>query len=222
MHAARIILILFSILTGNASFAEEPGIPKLFFRYSRLFDANCPADKPIDPAWAQEAQAREAEFAAIWARESQILFGAIVSEFGKGFSRKEFTATLSVCPAWLSYSDPLVLNVRRYLKSFMKERPVLPDLAFVDLVFHEMLHTWMVDNLSRSSPLSQKYKEEPIAVRAHIHLMAMQIHIYTKLGRKAELEWIQETYSKIGGAYARAWSIVQLEGYENFINELRN
>ena len=103
----------------------------------------------------------------------------------------------------------------------MVERPVRPGFVFLDLVFHELLHTWLVENLKWPTPLVVKYKSEQKAVRFHLHLMAVQIFIYKKLGRNDLLNWISDFYPKMGGAYLRAWEIVNAEGYEAFISEIR-
>ncbi len=137
-------------------------------------------------------------------------------------TRKELTATLSVCPNSWNYSDPLVLRTLNFLKSFMGQRPTWPDFAFADLVFHELLHTWLVENFIFNGPLLSKYKSEPPIVRAHLHLMAIQKFVYLELGRKDLSSWISWKYSGMSKDYARAWQIVdQIEGYAPFIQELK-
>jgi hypothetical protein len=217
---AMICLFLFCAGTGRAH--ADPGYPKLFFSYSWLYDQGCSQGSgyKIDPAWAEEARERASEFDVIWKREAPILFGRILERFGKGFSRKELTATLSVCNI-PSFSDPLVLNVRRFLKSYMGNKPIPPDHAFSDLIFHELLHTWIVENLPWPTPLIEKYKSENGQVLSHLHLMALQKYVYTELGRADLLAWISETYPTMPGAYQRAWEIVdQIEGYQAFIAEI--
>lgn len=221
-------LILGCYLSITISHAAEPNYPKLFFSYSWLYDAAvCPTPpipyKPlINKAWADEAMDRESEFNVIWEQEAPILFGEIFKNFGRGFNRIEMTATLTVCPLSKSYSDPLVLKVLPYLKSFMGGQSVRPDYAFVDLVFHELLHTWLVENLNWPTPLISKYSEEDGSVQAHLHLMAIQKLIYIELGRIDMLNWIGLLYPKMGGVYARSWDIVNnIEGHEAFISEIK-
>jgi hypothetical protein len=197
-----------------------PHYPKLFFKYSRLYDGVCAGNNPVSKSWADEAKSKEGEFTAIWEKEAPTLFAQLFLDFNKGFNRSELTATLSVCPFAPSFSDPLVLNVAGFLKSYMETRPLYPDYAFVNLVFHELLHTWVVENFKKPSPLLDKYKAEMPSVRYHLHLMAIQILIYTKLKRPDMLQWLSIDYSNIGGAYARAWEIVNKEGYQAFISEI--
>jgi hypothetical protein len=196
--------------------------PQLFFRYSWLFDSECAewSKREVKPEWAQEARELTPHFTEVWNSEASGLFGAVFAEFRKGFSRTEYTATLSVCSS-ASFSDPLVLNVTRFLKSFQGERPVRPDYVFADLVFHELLHTWMMENLDwRNSLLLMKYKDELQVIKNHLHLMAMQRFIYQKLGRTDLSGWLAESYPRMG-PYARAWEIVdKIEGHEPFISEI--
>lgn len=210
------------LLASTYSNASEPTFPNLFFSYSFLYDGVCASNNPVQEQWAIEANSREAEFKAIWDSEAPALFSKLFEEFPKGFSRREMTATLSVCPAAPSMSNPLILNVTRFLKSYMGDKPTRPNYVFVDLVFHELLHTWLVENLKRPTPLLIRYKDEPKSVLNHLHLMALQIHVYKLLGRQDLLDWIASQYPRLPGVYPRAWEIVsRIEGYEAFIAEIK-
>lgn len=205
------------------SHADTPSYPKLFFSYSFLYDDVCAAQSPVNLKWAEEATQRVSEFTKIWEKEAGILFGQVFSDFQKGFSRKEMTATLSVCPYAPSYSSPLILNVVRFLKSYMGSQPIRSDAEFADLVFHELLHTWVSENVKRPTPLTLKYKDESRPVLAHLHLMAIQKHTYVKLGKMDLVAMIDSHYSNMQGAYPRAWEIVNaIEGYETFIAEIKS
>jgi len=158
---------------------------------------------------------------SVWNKSGPILFGKVFETFGRGFKRKEITATVSVCQA-PSYSNPLVLNVNRFLKSYMGTRPVRSDESFADLVFHEMLHTWVTENMTWPTPLTTKYGNEERTVTNHLHLMALQKFVYTELGRADLLRMIDDQYRNMSApAYNRAWEIVStIEGYEAFIAEI--
>jgi hypothetical protein len=218
------LVFVISFLFLTLAQAEIPSTPKLFFEYSWLYDSNCSntPKRKIDPAWAQEAKDRTPDFIKIWNQSGPVLFGKVFEIFGLGFQRKEITATLSVCPA-PSYSNPLVLNVTRFLKSYMGSTPPRSDDSFADLVFHEMLHTWIVENLDWPTPLITKYKNEERVVRNHLHLMAMQSYVYTELKRDDLLLMIDRQYSNMPDpGYNRAWEIVsKIEGYEAFISEIK-
>ncbi len=219
------IIAICILLISFHSVASEPAAPKLFFGYSWLYDQNCAVteDRKIDPTWVSEAKEKTQNFKDIWEKSGPILFGKVFEIFGFGFSRKELTATLSVCPA-PSYSSPLVLNVNRFLKSYMKDKPVRSDDSFADLVFHELLHTWVSENVSFPTPLFSKYQNEERVVRNHLHLMALQKYTYTSLNRDDLVKMIDQQYSNMPvPAYNRAWKIVtEIEGIEPFIQEIKS
>lgn len=216
----KVVLFSIGLLFSFCSFAEEPMYPKLFFSYSYAYDDYCSEYNPVDEAWSEEAQRREKEFEKVWEDEAPQFFKQLFAEFGKGFSRREYTATLSVCPGKPSYSNPIVLKINPYLKSYKPDMPMRPLFTFADLVFHELLHTWIVENLKESA-LLLKYKNEDRSIRNHLHLMAVQILIYRGLERKDLLDWLEMQYPRMRGPYQRAWQIVNDEGYEAFIAELK-
>ena len=218
------IIGILILLISSLTFASELASPKLFFEYSWLYDQNCAVteERKFDPAWASEAVEKTQNFTDIWEKNGPIFFGKVFEVFGFGFSRKELTATLSVCRA-PSYSNPLVLNVTRFLKSYMQDKPVRSDDAFADLVFHELLHTWVSENVNFPTPLYNKYQDEERIVRNHLHLMAIQKYIYTALNRDDLVKLIALQYSTMPmPGYSRAWKIVtEIEGVEPFIEEVK-
>jgi hypothetical protein len=213
-----IIGLLFCFL--STAHASAPELPRLFFSYSWLYDSVVCETKPPEPQWVKEIHERTEPFSKLWSARGPELFKVLFDNTGRGFSRKEITATFSLCEGKPSYSNPLILNVRRYLTSGMSPKPVYSEDDFVDLVFHELLHTWVVENLGYS-PLVAKYWDEGSPVRNHLHVMAAQSFVYSRLGRSDLIKMLETTYSRVGGAYARAWEIVQIEGHEPFMKELR-
>ncbi len=207
--------LFFSILTAHAS---SPELPRLFFSYSWLYDSVVCEQKPPETKWMEEIEERTESFSNLWAQRGPELFKVLFDRTGLEFSRKEMTASFSVCPRKPSYSDPLILNMTVYLNSYMSPKPAFGDDDFVDLVFHEVLHTWVVEHLDNSQ-LRRKYKDEAPSVKNHMHLMAIQKYVYSSLGRADLIKMLDETYAKIGGTYARAWEIVQIEGFEAFMLE---
>jgi hypothetical protein len=198
--------------------AAEPSLPQLFFTSGDLYDNVACEKTPVDPKWKDELDEKGESFEKMWNEKGPVLFKVIFDHTGLGFSRKELTATLSVCPGKPSFSSPLVFNVTPFLDSFMSPRPTWGENEFVDLVFHELLHSWVVDNL-HGSQLRMKYKNELPVVKNHLHLMALQKYVYLKLGKPELVAMIDSHYNAIGGAYARAWEIVNTEGYEAFLSE---
>ena len=55
-----------------------------------------------------------------------------------------------------------------------------PDWLFAEVVFHELMHTYVSPMLA-SSALMKKYKDEPPTTRYHLHVMAMEVMTLRKL-----------------------------------------
>lgn len=208
------------ILTPLETRAEN-NFPKLFMSHSDLWDRQCSqmANITIDPIWVEELTSRVSEFQAVWDEQAPIILGTLVNELGMGFSRRELTATFTLCKM-PSLSHPLFLNMRRYLKSFRGETLVYPVSGFISLVFHELLHTFVDENLRNTTPLLRKYSSETQLVRNHLHVMALQKWVYLLLNRPEDLQWLSFWYGEIGGDYARSWEIIdQKEDHLDFVAE---
>ena len=215
-------ILLFSLLPTNQSPAASQGIPKVDFRYSFVpFDRSCSelTETKIEQAWIEELESRMDEFRSTWDNGGPALLKAVIEEIGSPFVQSEMIATMTLSN-FRSMSLPLILNVRRHLSSFTDGNP-RPMPMFVGLVFHELLHTYVVDHLDKSK-LWEKYKDEPGSVLSHLHLNALMKMAYLKLGREEELASIVAKDTSIGPIYKRAWEIVNdLEGHEAFVAELK-
>lgn len=207
------------LLSSSAVYASVPTLPRLFFSYSWLYDNVACEMTPVDASWAKEIEEKTEHFAMIWSERGPALFQVLFNYTNVGFSRKEMTATFSVCPKKPSLSTPLAFNMTKYLKSYMGETPVKGDDVFVDLIFHELIHNWLVENL-KSSEMINKYKNENMVVRNHMHLMAIQKFVYSELNRSDLVLMLDKMYKAIGGDYARSWEIVGTEGEIIFMQEL--
>ncbi len=200
----------------------NPVSPTLFFKSSDLYDSFCAsAGNPIDPAWTQEAFRREKEFSQAWEYDGTGLMEYLYNRFPKGFSRKELTVTISACPRTPSYSNPLIVNVTPFLRSYMQpqNKPPRALYVFVEIVFHELLHNWVDEHLDPEGPLLVKYKNEALLTKRHMHLFALQRYVYTVAGRADMYKWMEDAALRAGGAYTRAWMIVEQEGVETFLSE---
>ena len=125
---------------------------------------------------------------------------------------------------------PLIVSLRPFLERSAKADPniqkPLSKEAFVSMVHHELLHS-LVDNIetqefSASSKMLEKYSNEPFNVLVHLHLMAIQQEVYSKMTSTKLLEQTEVLYNFIGGDYKRAWEIVKSEGSKPFIDELQH
>jgi hypothetical protein len=139
---------------------------------------------------------------------------------GKAFQEKQLWVSLSVC-SLPSASDPLLVNMRFSLKSFTST-PLSEDVT-VSVIFHEILHRYLLGRIPANSPLLLKYNDEDNTVKAHLHLLALQKAVYLKLGRLPTLQRVIEKDQELPNrAYTRAWEILNSrEIYQSFLAELR-
>jgi len=114
-------------------------------------------------------------------------------------------------------SAPLIINVRSFLPDAASPSP---DGDFSEKVFHELMHTYVM-GLTENSALRKKYENEPPSVLNHLHVMALEKFVLLKLGKTAELAYLEQEYKTDTGAYRRAWEIVGEEGWEVFLRELK-
>ncbi|MDE1804864.1 MAG: hypothetical protein KGH59_03735 [Candidatus Micrarchaeota archaeon] len=102
--------------------------------------------------------------------------------------------------------------------------PFRKDNEIVNTLTHELIHQIMIQN-SRELRIARefinnKYGEESQITLNHIFLFAVYAKIYPKVLEKRELggQILQPSERD----YARAWEIVNKEGYENIILEVVN
>jgi len=106
---------------------------------------------------------------------------------------------------------------------FVSASPQPTDLI-VDIIYHELIHTYLVDNFPNlfSSPLLKKYKNEDPRVLSHLHPMAIQKQVYLSLALKDRIHNVIKFDSHYyQGAYKRSWELVNSEGEDKFIEELK-
>src|SRR4030095_810786 len=150
-----------------------------------------------------------------------MLLATTIAEINKPFRYQEMLATLTLCPI-RSMSRPLLINIRPFLDGPTQQQP-RPLFLFSAVVFHELLHTYVLGALPQGkSVLLEKYQSEDTVVKNHLHLMAIMKMVYLKLDREEQLKQIIEKDREIDNpAYGRAWQIVNdIEGHQTFVQEL--
>ena len=143
---------------------------------------------------------------------------AALTEVGMDFPYREMQATLTVClPA--STSTPLIVDVKEFLPTAKKSAPAW---EFSEIVFHELMHTYVSPVLAHSA-LIKKYQSEAPTTKYHLHVMAVEKMTLLRLNRLDDLKVIDRDYRNgPEPAYKRAWEIVSdIEGYQPFIEELK-
>ena len=203
-----------------------PGpLPRVHLLYpapdGSVFDRNCSGmlkDAPaIDRSWIEEAVRRTPEFQRLWDTEGPAYLTTTFDAIGLPFPYGEMQAALTVCPIQ-SMSLPLIINVRGFLASAGNLRP---EWQFPLLVFHELMHTY-TRPVNTSSALRRKHSSESPVILNHLHVMALEKFVLTKMGKVEELQWTDRSYRTGVPAYKRAWEIVNdVEGVEPFLSELK-
>ena len=170
------------------------------------------------PREVQETIRRRDEFQALWDREGPDYLETIIRAVGAPFPYAQMQATLTVCTD-VTLAMPLMINTRAFLSGAAAPQ----DIAlFPRLVFHELMHHY-TQPVDAPSALLRKYAGEGRHVASHLHVLAAEKFVLTKLGRSRELALLDQRYAGAppGDAYRRAWEIVGQEGTEPFIAELR-
>jgi predicted nucleic acid-binding protein len=198
-----------------------PLITLVYLKGGTPFDRGCEEflHEAADKEAMDEVVNRLQVFQKLWDTEGTTYVGIVLEEVGVPFPYREMQATLTVCKM-ASVSSPLIINLRRFL-STSQER--LPDWALSEIVFHEVMHTY-VRPVYETSELLKKYAHEPIVVRNHLHEMAHEVLVLTRTDKKDILEWLDDRYrNKFPPSYRRAWEIVNdIEGYAAFVEELKS
>jgi hypothetical protein len=212
------ITLLSLLVTAHVASAQE--IPTIHVVYQSpegsIFDRNCSQITRTEAKreWIQELVKRRAEFQAWWDKDGPLYLNAVLKEVGLAFPYRAMQATLTVCPSVGSMSDPLFINVREFLSDAPNPPPTW---AFAVYLFHELMHQYVRPVLSSSS-LRKKYAAEPPGVQQHLHVLALVRFVLVKLGKDAELKYMDAQARGVN----RAWEIISdREGYEPFLKELR-
>jgi hypothetical protein len=228
---AAVFIAIFSDPIGSAQQSSAPdrsdrvAIPAVHLLYNSpngtVFDRSCGGwlKTKVSTESIREAARRAPEFQALWDREGPTYLSATFAEIGLPFPYKEMQAALTVCPGIPSMSLPLMVSVTRFLPSSSTRDP---DSRFVEIVYHELMHTYTRE-VNAISALRKKYADEELVVLAHLHVMALEKFVLLKLGRAEELKRVGDDYqTRFGGPYKRAWVIVnEIEGHEAFVKELK-
>ena len=200
--------------------SKVPVVEILYPPGGSLLDRLCKNDLKVqvDDQALQAAVQKRPEFQKQWDAEGPAYMNAALTEIGLDFPYREMQATLTVClPA--STSIPLIVQVNEFLPTAKKSAP---HWEFSEVVFHELMHTYVSPVLIHSA-LMKKYQNEAPTTKYHLHVMAVEKTTLLKLNRLDDLKTIDHEYRNgPDPAYRRAWEIVNdIEGYQAFIEELK-
>jgi hypothetical protein len=213
------------ILLGAPLAAQDRSAPRVDLVYARVFDRNCTqiTKTEMNAAWQDEATQRQSEFQAMWDKEGPAYIKTALAEVGLPFPYAEMQAYLTVCTTGGSMSTPLLINLRPFLSSTAALRGRRwPQWYFPGLVFHELMHHYVMP-VTPESVLRRKYEREPVVTLNHLHVMALERVVFSKLGLAEQLTFLDRDYRTASAPeYRRAWEIVNdIEGAQSFISELK-
>lgn len=226
------ITSIFLICVTTAMHAQVP-YPELTFKYDWrgkcidfigcLFFQNTLGFKKISAVEKEQFQTKLPALIAYWHQQAPILFGEIIAVFNRGFKQKQRTVIICLGGSW-SYGSRnlLLLGLHYYLDSEQWTTKISQKDSFTNLIFHELLHIWVDDNVGGKSALLKKYHDEHEHVRDHLHLMALQKMVYIQLNRSDMVEELDISYrTQCLPEYRRAWEIVEdIEGYEAVVQDI--
>ncbi|MCZ6764405.1 MAG: hypothetical protein O7C63_05660 [Alphaproteobacteria bacterium] len=206
-----------------ASSAAAQTSPSVLYRYGSGIDARCngPADsQTVSQDQADALRARMPALQRAWDRQGPALLDAASSITGKRFAERGVVASFVFCRRFGSLAVPLLVDANLAVGFGFGAQP---SFIITDIVFHELLHSLLLDHypLFIGGPLARKYANEKPRVRGHLHLFALQSVVYRALGRDDVLADVIATSSRFGDTNRRAWQIVVAEGAEAFVAELR-
>lgn len=229
----RPLAIFVIVALSSGAIAKTPTesvpVPKITIDYPGVIEFNCKALglKAGDPSMTAELRERLPAWRAAWDKDGPRLLAELRRTVGKPFKFQESIAILQTCEGLHSTSYPLILDARKSLTGGIYGGRV--DL-FVNDLFHELTHRYIRDILGdgdrlpfKETPMMLKYQAEAPFVRTHLHLYALHKLIYRQLGMVDT--WNAEVSDKRRrkvAAYIRALDIVDAEGPDVFIAELKN
>jgi hypothetical protein len=214
--------------------AAHPASPvlRVEFTTEATFESRfCPTDLidasgQVHTDWIQEAVRELPHFQASWDRDGSTLLATTTELFQQPFPRREESVHLHLCRSQHSMATPLLVEYAPFLEGPTGGHPA-PKALFIDEVFHELLHRYVVTLVAHwPTPIAARLSGEAQIVRVHLHLMAIQRAVYTRLGRADLIASDQAHIQRIGGPYLRAWSIVNdpaapgYVGYQALLAEL--
>lgn len=169
-----------------------------------------------DPEQIAETARRTPEFQRWWNTDGPAYVKAALAEVGAPFPHRQMQATLTVC-APVSMSSPLLISTNAHLSNAAKPQP---DWYFAFVVYHEIMHHY-ARAVYETSALRKKYASESPVTLNHLHVVALELFALKKLKKQAELEYLNNRYSRTTAGHRRAWEIVNAEGEQAFLNEMK-
>ena len=196
-------------------------IPKIRFRYSRIYDKRYRESPLIQDKLKKEGKVYPSDkkirnyikkIEQIWEKSEEKILKEMEKITSLKWQEKEIICY--VIGAGSPFSDPLTVRIHE-----SKNR-------FIDILIHELIHQILSQNSVKNRKwwkyVNARYTEETLSSKVHILVHTIYEIIYLKLFDKRRLsEDIKESQRPKAIDYRRASEIVQEEGAENIIKKFQ-
>lgn len=214
-------LLLMIAALCTLSMTKKNSIPYLEFEYAGVFDQICAgkAGKTMKADIVQLARSSTPRFQGYWDESAPPLMTTLFELVGREFYRSELTVYTTICD-YIPMSQPFLLNVQNWIQ----EDTDRTRRSVVQMTFHEFLHKYLVSvaDWKKIQLVHGEFKDEDASVKAHLHLMALEMMIYESSGRQDLFDTADFVYKNlIKGSYKRSWELVLEHGPEKFLEDLK-
>jgi hypothetical protein len=146
-----------------------------------------------------------------WQKWNEKILTTLQGVTGLTFAQKFIDVYVIDSKSKRAISDPLILATS------------LSNKEFAFYLSHELTHRLTSDNTTRVNwhmRAQSIYSKEDVLVANHIMIHAVLEAVYTRIGKKEEIEADIVSCQKLT-AYKKAWEIVRRDGYQIIIEKLR-
>lgn len=208
------------------------GAPKVLITYEGLFDQRCGGGPLPRPEVRDELRRRLPEFRAAWAAAGPRLMQLTQQLARQPYRFAEAEAVLHGCDDFGSVSSPLLIAAARYTDAWAavpnadgtpRSGRAMND--FVNSLWHEVHHRYVREFLATrpggTTPLREKYANETVPTRNHLHLFALERLVWDRAGLSKEQDDREARIISRGDpSLRRAYEIVRVEGAQTVVREL--
>lgn len=201
---------------------EKIKIPEIIFKYSWIYDQNWKAvgerlSMEIEHLSQEDIRGYMKKVEKSWKENERDILEELSKITSLSWKSESITCyVVKRCFMPSAFSDPLTISVLTHKK----------EDEFVDVLTHELIHRLLTEpgrmkELEDHKKLKEeKYPEESFKTKIHITVHAIHKHVYLKFFNKDRLKRDMEKMRRIED-YRRAWDIVEREGHEKIIEDLR-
>ncbi len=186
---------------------------KIDFKYSWIYDQTWrkigeKSFKEIEIPPVEDVKKYLKEVEELWRKDESRVLAELSKVTGIRWKVESiFCYVVGRCFPYPAFSHPLTISV--YKKKD----------EFIDVLIHELIHHLLFENM-QGFYIDKKYSEESRKTKIHIPIHAAHKHIYLTLFNKKRLvREIRKMDAVVD--YKRAWDIVNKEGHENILKEIK-